>query len=75
MTYFAWSVTLILQVDTIVEVIKRVETSSVKLFKWFADNQMKTNQDKCHLIVSIIRMYQQCMLVPLKLKRPIAENY
>ena len=23
-----------------------------KLCKWFADNQMKTNEDKCHLIVS-----------------------
>ena len=38
--------------DTIDEVIKRLETASVKLFKWFADNQMKANQDKCHLIVS-----------------------
>ena len=26
--------------------------SSKKLFKWFADNQMKANKDKCHLIVS-----------------------
>ena len=25
---------------------------SMKLFKWFADNQMKANQDKYHLIVS-----------------------
>ena len=25
---------------------------SMKLFKWFADNQMKANQDKCHLIGS-----------------------
>ena len=23
--------------------------SSKTLFKWFADNQMKTNEDKCHL--------------------------
>ena len=38
--------------DTIDEVIKRLETASVNLFKWFADNQMKANQDKCHLIVS-----------------------
>ena len=38
--------------DTIDEVIKRVETATVKLFKWFEDNQMKANQDKCHLIVS-----------------------
>ena len=38
--------------DTIDKVIKRLETASVKLFKWFADNQMKANQDKCHLTVS-----------------------
>ena len=38
--------------DTLYEVIKTLETASVKLFKWFADNQMKTNQDKCRLIIS-----------------------
>ena len=38
--------------DTIDEVIKRLETASVKLFKRFAHNQMKANQDKCHLIIS-----------------------
>ena len=37
---------------TIHEVIKRLETASVKLLKWFPDNQIKANQDKCHLIVS-----------------------
>ena len=29
-----------------------LQESSKKLFKWFADNQMKANEDKCHLIVS-----------------------
>ena len=38
--------------DTIDEVIKSLETAFVKLFKWFSDNQMKANQDKCHLIIS-----------------------
>ena len=38
--------------DTIDEVIKRPETASAKCFNWFADNQMKANQDKCQLIVS-----------------------
>ena len=38
--------------DTIHEFIKRLETASVKSFKWFADNKMKANQDKCYLIVS-----------------------
>ena len=36
--------------DTIDEVIRKLETASVKLFRWFADNQMKANQDKCHVI-------------------------
>ena len=34
------------------EVIFSWQDSSKNLFKWFADNQMKTNEDKCHLIVS-----------------------
>ena len=34
------------------EVIHSMEEFSRKLFKWFADNQMKTNEDKCHLIIS-----------------------
>ena len=38
--------------DAINEVIRRLETASVKLFKWFSDNKMKANQDKCHLIIS-----------------------
>ena len=38
--------------DNIDEFIKRLKAASGKLFKWFADNQMKTNQDKCHLIFS-----------------------
>ena len=37
---------------TINEVIKRLENASVELFKWFPDNLIKANQDKCHLIVS-----------------------
>ena len=38
--------------DSIDEVIFSLQESSKKLFKWFADNQMKTNEDKCHFIVS-----------------------
>ena len=38
--------------DNIDEVIFRLQESSEKLFKWFADNQMETNEDKCHLTVS-----------------------
>ena len=38
--------------DTTDEVIKRLESASVHLFKWFADKEMKANQDKYHLNVS-----------------------
>ena len=43
--------------DSINDVIKWLEDDSVNLFKWFLDNQMKTNRDKCHLITS----GQSCM--------------
>ena len=49
---YAADITPYVSANTIDEVIKRLETASVKLFKWLADNQMKANQDKCHLIVS-----------------------
>ena len=32
--------------------IKSVKEASKKLFKWFDDNLMKSNPDKCHLLVS-----------------------
>ena len=35
--------------ENIDEVIFSLQQSSKKLFKWFADNQMKTDKDKCHL--------------------------
>ena len=38
--------------DNIGEVIFSLQKSSKKLFKWSVDNQMKANEDKCHLIVS-----------------------
>ena len=38
--------------ENIDEVIFTLQESSKKLFKWFTDNQMKSNNDKCHLIVS-----------------------
>ena len=33
-------------------VIRSLENDSVRLFKWFSDNQMKANKDKCHLLLS-----------------------
>ena len=34
------------------DVINALENDSIKLFKWLADNQMKANKDKCHLLIS-----------------------
>ena len=31
---------------------KCFENVSVKLFQWLADNQLKANKDKCHLLMS-----------------------
>ena len=33
-------------------VIRTLENDSVRLFKWFSNNQMKANKDKCHLLLS-----------------------
>ena len=38
--------------DNIDGVIKSLEEASEILFKWFNDNLMKINADKCHLLVS-----------------------
>ena len=38
--------------DTVEGVIKSLEEVSKKLFKWFHDNLIKSNADKCHLLVS-----------------------
>ena len=38
--------------NNIDEVITILENDSVQLFKWFSDNQMKANKDKCHLVIS-----------------------
>ena len=31
----------------------KIQKASVKLFKWFHENDLKTNQDKCHFISSL----------------------
>ena len=38
--------------DNIDEIIKPLQDAAVKLFKWFSDNQMRVNTDKCHLLLS-----------------------
>ena len=39
-------------VDDNLNVVLELKNASKKLFKWFNDNQMKTNPDKCHFICS-----------------------
>ena len=34
------------------DVISDLQLLAEKLFRWFSDNQMKANTDKCHLIIS-----------------------
>ena len=33
--------------------VKSLKEASTKLYKWFSDNLMKSNANKCHLLVSI----------------------
>ena len=40
------------EANNIDEVIAILENDSIQLFKWFPDNQMKVNKDKCHLVIS-----------------------
>ena len=40
--------------DNIDGVIKSLKDASDILFKWFSDNLMKINADKCHLLVQTI---------------------
>ena len=34
------------------DVIIKLQNASITLFRWFYDNQMKANPDKCHFIYS-----------------------
>ena len=38
--------------DSIENLIKSPENDSMKLFQCFAENQIKANKDKCHLLIS-----------------------
>ena len=38
--------------ENIEEVISKLEKDASSLFKWFSDNQMKANPDKCHLLLN-----------------------
>ena len=38
--------------ENIDELITSLQNAAAKLFKWFSDNQMRGNTDKCHLLLS-----------------------
>ena len=38
--------------NSVDEIRNLLENTSKKLFKWFSDNQMKANPDKCHFLMS-----------------------
>ena len=38
--------------DTLNDVIETSESESIRLLQWFKDNQIKTNKDKCQLLVN-----------------------
>ena len=40
--------------DTPLNVITYLENAAEKLFEWFANNHMKANHDKCHLLMSTL---------------------
>ena len=39
--------------DDLNDAILKLQNASKTLFKWFNDNQMKANPDKCHFICSV----------------------
>ena len=41
-----------ISVENIDKLISFLEESSKTLFKWFTDNRLKANDDKCHFLVS-----------------------
>ena len=51
-TSYADDNTPYISADDIDGVIKSLKETSATLFKWFSDNLMKSNTDKCHLLIS-----------------------
>ena len=54
--------------DTPLNVITSLENAAEKLFEWFANNRMKANHDKCHLLISTLTP------ISIKVKNYIIKN-
>ena len=49
---FADDNTLYLSAENVEDVIESFEQASVSLLRWFENNLLKSNADKCHFLVS-----------------------
>ena len=49
---YAYDNTIYKEHENIDDLITSLQDAAAKLFKWFSDNQMKGNTDKCHLLLS-----------------------
>ena len=54
--------------DTPLSIITSLENAAEKLFEWFANNHMKANHDKCHLLMSTLTP------ISIKIKDYIIKN-
>ena len=54
--------------DTLLNVTTSLENATEKLFEWFANNRMKANDDKCHLLMSTLTS------ISIKIKDYIIRN-
>ena len=52
-----------MEANNIDEVITISENDSVQLFKWFSENQMKVNKDKCYVDLVISNNEKVCMKI------------
>ena len=52
---FAYNIFAYLSAKNIEDVIESLERASVSLFRWFENNLLKGNDDKCHFLVSTIQ--------------------
>ena len=64
------------EADSIEDVIRELKKwfDSIKLFKYFSDNQINANKDECHVIVSIDE-HVSIKLDDMETENSSCENY
>ena len=53
---------------------RKLQKTSLKIFKWFHENGMKVNQDKCHFLPSFVIIAKFCYLLA-HYKTQILKNF